>query len=135
METLASLFPWLVVLATAALGIFAFRLNRRLSRGAQSAGPRDVVRPDQVGLQRTPWELTAIDDQIRVPANTRARNDLVNTINRLTRAAGVTDPNFLLPPHASDTMIEAVIDHLERRLELGPLTPMAPPQRLGSPNR
>ncbi len=135
MATLASMFPLLVFVASLALAFFIFRLNRRLSRGAQSAGPREVVRPDQVGLQRTPWELRAIDDQIRVPANSRARHDLVNTINRLTKAAGVSDPAYLLPPNAEDAMIAAVIDHLERRLELPPLTPVGPPQRLGSADR
>lgn len=135
MEALAAAFPLLVFLAALALAFFAFRLNRRISRGAQSAGPREVVRPEQVGLQRTPWELRAIDDQIRVPSNSRARTDLVHTINRLTKAAGVTDPAYLLPPNANDTMITAVIDHLERRLELPPLQPMPEPQRLGSPDR
>ncbi|MGI9597293.1 MAG: hypothetical protein ACR2QK_14110 [Acidimicrobiales bacterium] len=135
MEALASAFPLLVFVASLALAFFALRLNRRLSRGAQSAGPREVVRPDQVGLQQTPWELKAIDDQIRVPANSRARGDLVQTINRLTRAAGVTDPAFLLPPNASDPMIANVILLLERRLELPPLLPLQPDQRLGSADR
>ncbi|MGB5760116.1 MAG: hypothetical protein WBM50_24590 [Acidimicrobiales bacterium] len=121
MGTLASIFPLLVVVAGLALAFFAFRLNRKLSRGAQSAGPWEVVQPEQVGLQRTPWELKAIDDQVRVPSNSRARGDLVQTINRLTKAAGVTDPAYLLAPNASDAMIEAVIGHLERGLDLAPL--------------
>ncbi len=136
MGTVASTFPLLVVLAGLGLAFFAFRLNRRLGRGAQNAGPWEVARPEQAGLQRTPWELKAIDDQVRVPSNGRARGDLVETINRLTRAAGVTDPAYLLAPNASDAMIDAVIGHLERGLDLPPLAPIAGPgpgpRRLGS---
>lgn len=121
--TVASLFPFVVVVAGLVLAFFVFRLNRRLGRGAQSAGPRDVIRPEQVGLQRTPWELQAIDDQLRLAPNSRARTDLVHTINRLTKAAGETDPAFLLPPNATDAHIAGVVDRLELRLELPPLTP------------
>jgi len=120
MQLLASLFPLLVVLATLALAFFAIRLDQRLSRGSQSAGPRYVVRPEQVGLQQTPWELKALDDQVRAASNHQARHDLTQTINRLTRAAGIDDPAYILTPDANDYMIAGVIDMLERRLELTP---------------
>lgn len=129
MNVLVSAFPLLVVVGGLVLAFFVFRLNRRLSRGAQNAGPRYVMRPQQAGLQRTPWELRAIDDQILLPPNSRARTDLVHTINRLTKAAGETDPAYLLGPHASDTDIAAVVDRLEQRLELPPLMPLNSPQR------
>ncbi|MGH1492599.1 MAG: hypothetical protein ACRBK7_24945 [Acidimicrobiales bacterium] len=129
MNVLVSAFPLLVVVGALVLAFFVFRLNRRLSRGAQNAGPRYVMRPQQAGLQRTPWELRAIDDQILLPSNSRARTDLVHTINRLTKAAGETDPAYLLGPHASDIDIAAVVDRLERRLELPPLMPLNSPQR------
>ncbi len=129
LETVASLFPLLVFLTGLVLALLVFRLNRRLSRGAQNAGPRYVLRPEQAGLQRTPWELRAIDDQIRLTPNSRARTDLVNTINRLTKAAGEPDPAYLLAPNATDAHIAAVVDRLELRLELPPLTPTNPPRR------
>lgn len=125
MSDLAVLFPVIVLLSLAGLIIFVIRLDRKLSRGAQSAGPRELVRPNQAGLQRTPWELRALDDQLRAATNQRARQDLVQTINRLSKAAGVTDEALQLPPNANDTMIAAVISHLEDRLELAPL-PMPP---------
>lgn len=135
MEALAAAFPLLVFVASAALVIFVIRLDRRLSRGARSAGPREVVRPAPVGLQRTPWELKALNDQLRMSSNHRARSDLVQTINRLSRAAGLQEPRFFLTPDASDAMIAAVVDHLERLLELPPLPPMPGTHRLGSTDR
>lgn len=123
MSALTALFPVLVFLATVALVVFAIRLDRRLSRGSQSAGPREVMQPEQVGLQRTPWELKALDDQVRSGANRQARHDLVQTINRLTTAAGITDPAYRLDTNANDHMIANVISLLEQRLELPPLEP------------
>jgi hypothetical protein len=125
MATLASLFPLLVFLVGVVLAFFVYRLNNRLGRGAQSAGPRHVLRPAQAGLQRTPWELQAIDDQLRLPANSRSRTDLVNTINRLSKAAG--EPDLLLGSDASNQYIAAVLDRLEQRLDLPPLIPGDPP--------
>jgi hypothetical protein len=135
METLATIFPFLVVVAALALAFLAFRLNLRVSRGSQSAGPRDLVRPAPVGLQRTPWELKALDDQVRASTNHRARGDLVHTVNRLTRASGIDDPALILAPDADDATISAIVDHLERRLELPPLMPTPTTQRLGSADR
>ncbi len=130
MGFLASAFPLLVTVATLVLAFFALRLDRRLSRGSKSAGPREPMRPEQVGLQRTPWELKALDDQVRAGANRQARQDLVMTVNRLTTAAGITDPAYILDSNANDHMIANVIAMLEQRLELAPLGPM-----LGSPHR
>ncbi len=132
MSLLPSLFPLLVVLATLVLGIFVIRLDQKLSRGSQNAGPRDVVRAKQVGLQQTPWELRAIDDQLRAASNRQARADLSNTINRLSKAAGIDDPAFMLTPQANDNMISGVIATLEERLELPPLTAQ-PGVNLGAP--
>lgn len=134
MDLLISLFPLLVVVATLALIVFVIRLDQRLSRGSQSAGPRDTVRPKQVGLQQTPWELQALDDQVRATSNHQARQDLTQTINRLTRAAGIDDPAYLLNPGDNDYMIAGVIEALERRLELPPLTMGQQPQHFGSPD-
>jgi hypothetical protein len=120
MEALASAFPLLVFLGIIALLAMAFRLSRRISRGSRSAGPIDVIESNQVGLQRTPWELASIDDQLQSPMSQRHRIDLINTINRLTKAAGETDPRFVLDSRANNHQIAHVVDHLERRLELGP---------------
>lgn len=122
MSLLPTLFPLLVVLATLVLGIFVIRLDQKLSRGSQSAGPRETIRPKQVGLQQTPWELRAIDDQLRAASNRQARADLTNTINRLSKAAGIDDPAFMLTHEANDNMISGVIATLEERLDLPPLT-------------
>lgn len=121
MNLLTALFPLLVVMAGVVLGILAFRLDRRLSRGSRSAGPRDVVQPTPVGLKRTPWELQALHDQVQLPVGSTVRRELIHTVNKLTEAAGVTDPNYRLPPDASDAAVAAVVLHLEQRLDLPPV--------------
>ena len=121
MEALAVAFPVLVVVSGLILAVLAMRLDRKLSRGSQSAGPRDVVPPEQVGLQRTPWELKALHDQVRSGADRQARHDLVQTVNRLSTAAGVTDPRWHLENNANDHMIANVIATLEQQLELPPI--------------
>jgi hypothetical protein len=123
MAGLASMFPLLVAVVSIALIVFLIRLDRRLSRGALSAGPRDPQRAEPPGLQRTPWELKAIDDQLLASPGHRARIDLTKTVNRLIRAAGIDDPARLLRPDASDHEIAAAISSLEQRLELPPLLP------------
>ena len=121
MTTLAAAFPWLVFAACVGLLVVVIRLDRRLSRGARSAGPRDIQRPRPVGLQQTPWELKAIDDQLQSGTGTRPRIDLTNTLNRLTRAAGLDGPQHQLPPNATNDMIQWVVQELETKLELGPM--------------
>lgn len=123
MSMLTTLFPWMVVVASIVLAILAIRLDRRVSRGSQSAGPRDVLQPEPVGLQQTPWELQALDDQVRIQRGTAARRELIHTVNRLTEAAGVTDPNYVLHPQSGDDAIAAVVLHLEQRMDLPPLRP------------
>jgi hypothetical protein len=132
MSGVVGVFPLLVVLATIVLAILLFRLDRRLSRGALNAGPRDPVTAEPPGLLRTPWELRAIDDQLRSSPGTRNRADLVKTINRLITAAGMTEPAARLPFDATDHEIATVMAELERRLELGPLPPTGHPRPLGS---
>ncbi|MEM7323659.1 MAG: hypothetical protein AAF531_11295 [Actinomycetota bacterium] len=127
MDLVVTLFPWLIVLAALVLVVLAFRLDKRISRGARSAGPREVPHPEPVGLQQTPWELEALHEQVRVRRGTAARRELIHTVNRLTEAAGVTDPRFQLHPESGDDAVAAVILHLEQRMELPPLveTPRA----------
>ena len=131
-------FPVLVVLVTIVLLILLFRLDQRLSRGSLNAGPREPVRPDPPGLLQTPWELQAIDDQLRSHPGDRHRSDLVKTVNRLIEASGITEPAARLPFDASDHEIHTVIAELERRLELGPIDlgrSGRPDGRLGSGTR
>lgn len=154
MQALATFFPVLVLFSTLALVVFAIRLDQRLSRGSQSPGPRQIIRPKQAGLRQTPWELTALDNQAKARPGDLARHDLIQTVNRLTSAAGIHDPAYMLTADANDYMIAGVIELLERRLELTPGLPPGPqpgpgpglepgpgPQhfeptdRLGSPNR
>lgn len=118
MSALPVVFPLLVVVGTLAFIGLAFRLGRRISRGSRSAGPFEPLRPPPPGLQQTPWELSAIADQLGSANASRSRIDLINTVNRLTRAAGETDPRFTLHAAADNGQIAWVIDHLERRLDL-----------------
>lgn len=128
-------FPLLVGIALVALVALLYRLDRRLSRGSISPGPREPVRPDPPGLLPTPWELQAIDEQLRGLPGDRHRTDLVKTVNRLIGSAGIRDPTARLPFDATDHEIQNVIAELERRLELGPLTPGQPDPGLGSVER
>jgi len=116
-------FPVLVGIILVALLAMLYRLDRRLSRGSISPGPREPVRPDPPGLLPTPWELQAIDEQLGGFPGDRHRTDLVKTVNRLIGSAGIRDPAARLPFDATDHEIQNVIAELERRLELGPLTP------------
>ena len=74
-----------------------------------------------MGLQRTPWELQALDQQLQAPRGNAARRELIHTVNKLTEAAGVTDPAYTLHADAGDDAVAAVIAHLEQRMELPPL--------------
>lgn len=129
------IFPVLVGIFLVALLALLYRLDRRLSRGSISPGPREPVRPDPPGLLPTPWELQAIDEQLRGLPGDRHRSDLVKTVNRLVGSAGIRDPAARLPFDATDNEIQNVIAELERRLELGPLTPGQPDPGLGSVGR
>lgn len=112
------IFPVLVVLAVLALLAMLYRLDRRLSRGSISPGPRDPVRADPPGLLATPWELQAIDEQLQGRPGDRHRADLIKTVNRLIGSAGVREQALQLPFDATDEEIQNVVAHLERRLEL-----------------
>ena len=126
------IFPVLVGLVLVALAALLYRLDRRLSRGSLSPGPREPVLPDPPGLLPTPWELEAIDDQLRGRPGDRHRTDLVKTVNRLIASSGLRDPATKLPFDATDHEIQRVMVELERRLELDPLPPGRPGQGLGS---
>ena len=126
MSSLVGVFPALVVLVTLGLLGMLVRLDRRLSRGSLSPGPREPVRPEPPGLLPTPWELQAIDEQLRGRPGDRHRTDLVKTVNRLIGSAGIRDPAARLPFDATDHEIQNVVAELERRLEL-------PPDRSGPP--
>lgn len=135
MEILARLFPLLVFLACAVLLVLVIRLDRRRSRGARSAGPRESQRPSPIGLQQTPWELKAIDDQLKSGIGTRSRGDLTNTLNRLSRAAGLDETTHLLPANANNEMIQWVVQALETKLELGPLAGHFQPASQAEPDQ
>ena len=92
------------------------------------------IRPVPPGLLPTPWELRAIDEQLRGRPGDRHRTDLVKTVNRLIGSAGIREPAARLPFDATDHEIELVMAELERRLELGPL-PRQPGPGLGSSDR
>ena len=125
MEFLVRLFPVLAGLALLITAVLAFRLNRRMSRAAYSAGPLEIPRPKPAGQEPTPWELRAIDGQLRLlnhGSTPVPRYDLTATVNRLVVAAGFNDGRDQLPMTADHAQLAAAITRIEHRLELPPLT-------------
>ncbi|MDH4076840.1 MAG: hypothetical protein OEW29_12960 [Acidimicrobiia bacterium] len=124
-DQLAAAFPIVVVAALVVVLVLALRLDRRLSRGAYSAGPWETERPAPPGQERTPWELKAIDDQLILAAGAGGaavpRYDLTATVNRLITAAGLP-PREQLPLSANLQDLSAAIGLIEDRLGLAPLT-------------
>jgi hypothetical protein len=129
MERLVDLFPVLVVAATVVVLILALRLDRRLGRGAYSAGPLEPEPATPAGVERTPWELKAIDDQLMLASGiggaTVPRYDLTATVNRLIAAAGLP-PHDELPVSAELNELAAAITLIEQRLGLPPLIDSQP---------
>lgn len=111
--------PLITFVAFAGLTILLIRLNRRVSRGSRSAGPRRVDPPNPAGLAATPWELEAIDLQLRSSKDSVARRDLVATVNRLITASRDRTDLAPIPLDASNEDIERVVELLESRLDLG----------------
>lgn len=125
-ELLVRFFPLLVIAVTILVLFLALRLDRRLSRGPYSAGPIELVQPEPAGQERSPWELRAIQDQLDAIAEPGTpvvrRYDLTATVNRLTNAAGMTDPRHQLPITANEMELAAAITNIEHQLGLPPLT-------------
>ncbi len=125
MTELARWFPLFVVVSLVPIIMLTVRLERRISRTPDSAGPAEPVRPTPPGLQQTPWELQAIEDQLAMARHQRGagvrRYDLTGTVNRLVAAAGFDQPSDELPLAASEAQLGAAIARIEARLELPPL--------------
>lgn len=124
-DVLLDLFPLLVVLAALLVVYLGLRLHRHLGQGSYSAGPL-VVRPaDPPGQEPIPWELRAIDTQLRVVTNPGVavvrRYDLTATINRLSASAGLSGSEYQLPITATEADLEAAVARIEERLDLPPL--------------
>ncbi len=119
MIVLADLLPFLVTVAVLVLAILMIQLNRRVSRGSRSAGPRALEPPRPEGLTATPWELEAIDLQLSAAPDTPARRDLVATVNRLIAASRDKTRLAPLPLNATNAQIEQVVGELESRLDIG----------------
>ncbi len=118
MIVLADALPAIALLAAVGLTILLIRLNRRVSRGSRSAGPRTVEPPSPAGLTATPWELEAIDLQLRSPRDSVARRDLVATVNRLITASRDRTDLAPIPLDDSNDDVERVVEVLESRLDL-----------------
>lgn len=118
MTFLADALPFITVIAMIGMVILLVRLNRRVSRGSRSAGPRSVEVPDPVGLTATPWELEAIDLQLSSSPDSPARRDLVATVNRLIAASQDHTRRTVLPLNASNAEVEEIIVDLEEKLDL-----------------
>jgi hypothetical protein len=123
-DRLIELFPLVAVVAVVVVLMLALRLDRRLSRGAFSAGPMDIERSRPAGQERTPWELLAIDDQLVLATGSAGpavpRYDLTATVNRLITAAGLP-AHHQLPITANLDQLATAISHIEDRLGLPPL--------------
>jgi hypothetical protein len=124
-DLLLTLFPLFVVLGMLGVFLAALRLDRRMSRGAHSAGPAEVPRPTPAGQEQVPWELRSIEDQVRLVSRSATtavpRYDLTATVNRLITASGLTDPWDQLPVTASEADLVAAISKIERQLGLAPI--------------
>lgn len=125
MSELARWFPLLVLIALVPIILLAVRLERRISRTPDSAGPAETVQARPPGQQTTPWELKAIEDQLIIARQRTGagvpRYDLTGTVNRLITAAGFDQPGDELPLAASEAQLSAAIARIEERLELPPL--------------
>lgn len=133
---LATIFPALVVLTVVASAALAVRLERKMSRAAHSAGPAQTEQPRPPGQEKTPWELNAIEDQLRLTTHPGGaavpRYDLTATLNRLLSAAGFSEPNQQLAITANEAQLSAAVTRLEEHLGLAPID-SPPPQPLPEP--
>ena len=123
MASLVAGFPFFVAVTVIVLLVLALRLDRRMSRGASSAGDLEPERPAPIGLTETPWEIKAIDDQLRamtVRSSAVRRHDLTATVNRLVTAAGLP-VEHQLPLDADQNELASAIAAIERQLDLPPL--------------
>ncbi len=124
-DLLIGLFPLFVILGVLSLFFAALRLDRRMSRGAHSAGPTEAPRPAPVGQEQVPWELRSIENQLRsVPIHTTGavpRYHLTATVNRLITASGLANPLDQLPMAATEADLARAIAKIEARLGLAPL--------------
>ncbi len=121
-DAVIAAFPLVAGLLAAAVLLLAVRFDRKLARGPSSAGPREPEQPPPPGQTRTPWELQAIEDQLRLlrTQGHRAvpRYDLNATVNRLIVAARLDDPEDQLPITADEDDVEAAIARVEAQLGL-----------------
>ena len=118
MVFLADALPFIAIIAAIGMVVLLVRLNRRVSRGSRSAGPRATETPTPIGLTATPWELEAIDLQLTSAPDSPARRDLVATVNRLIAASQNHTRRTVLPLNASNGQIEQIIAELEGKLDL-----------------
>ncbi len=124
-EALTTLFPVAVFLVVVAVVVLGVRLNLHLGQGSTSAGPLEIDRGEPPGQEATPWELNAIEHQLRTAVapgtGSVRRYDLTATINRLSASAGLNRPEDQLPITADEDDLTAAVARLEQRLGLAPL--------------
>ncbi|MGI9616221.1 MAG: hypothetical protein ACR2QO_25120 [Acidimicrobiales bacterium] len=138
-DLLVSAFPLIAGGVAVIVLVLAVRLDRKLSRGAYSAGPRDPERPAPPGQKRTPWELQAIEDQLQLMRTQSGRAvpryDLNATVNRLIVAARLDDQDYQLPITADEAEIGAAVSRIEDRLGLDPFDGTEPGIPQGAQSR
>lgn len=110
---MADLITPVAIVALVVLAYLVVRLGRRVSRGTDSAGPRQVPQPLPVGQKATPWELEAIDIQLGAHRTSTARQDLIATVNRLAAAA---NRNERVAGSAGNMEIDHLIAVIENQL-------------------
>ncbi|MDH3682866.1 MAG: hypothetical protein OEV40_23280 [Acidimicrobiia bacterium] len=122
---LVGAFPLLVAAAVVTVVVLIVRLDRRMSRGAHSAGARHREPPTHPGQRPTPWELQTLDDQLQLGRARMStgvpRSDVTATVNRLLMAAGFDDARDHLPLAADEAQLAAAVTRIEERLGLAPL--------------
>ena len=124
-DSVVTAFPVLVGSVAVIVLVLAVRLDRSMGRAAFSAGPRDPERPTPPGQTRTPWELQAIEDQLKSlrlhSGRAVPRYDLNATVNRLIVAARFDESDDQLPITADEAEVADAIARIEDRLGLPPL--------------
>lgn len=121
----ARIFPVLVVVAILAALIFLARAFARVSSGSVGGGPPRIAEPVHIGLQRIPWELQSLPDELR--------SNSTQPVDQLVRRADALGVPVSVPSNVpSPVAIDIILDQLETALGLPPLGPanhfQPPPQ-------
>ncbi len=114
MSTLAELFPLFAFLAVSVVLVYALATRNKLALGSQSAGPIVAIVQDVHGLKSQAWDVTSI------AANLKGNPDhTLMMVRGYCHSVGLDSSQTL---GTSEHAVEALVERLERKLELEPLT-------------